>query len=38
MSGFHGVTPGSQLLGVWPALVARELVETRVDVSLLEVA
>ncbi|HXV09115.1 MAG TPA: acyclic terpene utilization AtuA family protein, partial [Burkholderiales bacterium] len=38
MSGFHGVTPGSQLLGVWPALVARELVESRVDVSLLEVA
>ena len=38
MSGFHGVAPGSQLLGVWPALVTRELIESRVEVSLLEVA
>jgi hypothetical protein len=38
MCGFHGITPGSQLLGVWPALVARELVESRVNISLLEVA
>ena len=38
MSGFHGIAPGSQLLGVWPALVAREPVESRVNVSLLEVA
>jgi hypothetical protein len=38
MSGFHGVTPGSQLLGIWPTLVARELVEPRVELSVVEVA
>jgi len=38
MSGLHGITPGSQLLGIWPTLVARELVESRVQISLVEVA
>ena len=37
-STHDGVAPGSQLLGVWPALVARELIESRVEVSLLEAA
>jgi len=38
MGGFHGVTPASQLLGIWPTLVARELVESRVEVSIVEAA
>jgi hypothetical protein len=33
MGGFHGVTPASRLLGVWPTLVARERVEERVEVT-----
>ena len=33
LSGFHGVTPPSQLLGVWPALVSRAEVEPQVDLS-----
>ncbi len=37
MGGFHGVTPASQLLGVWPALVAREQIEPQVDVSITDV-
>jgi hypothetical protein len=37
MGGFHGVTPASQLLGVWPALVAREQVEQRVEVTITDV-
>jgi hypothetical protein len=38
MSGFHGVAPGSELLGIWPTLVARELVESRVEIAATEVA
>jgi hypothetical protein len=34
MGGFHGITPASQLLGLWPTLVARELVERHVEVSV----
>ena len=37
MGGFHGVTPASQLLGVWPALVARERIEEQVDVTITDV-
>lgn len=33
MGGFHGVTPASRLLGVWPSLVAREKVEWQVEVK-----
>jgi hypothetical protein len=35
MGGFHGVSPASQLLGVWPTRVRRELVEDRVEVQVL---
>jgi hypothetical protein len=38
MGGFHGITPASQLLGLWPTLVERELIEPRVEVSVVEVA
>jgi hypothetical protein len=34
MGGFHGIAPASQLLGLWPALVARELIERQVQVSV----
>ncbi len=34
MGGFHGVGPASQLLGLWPTTVARELVEAAVDVQM----
>ena len=37
MGGFHGVTPASQLLGVWPALVARERIEEHVEVTISDV-
>jgi hypothetical protein len=38
MGGFHGVAPASELLGLWPSLVRRELIEPRVqvDVTVLE--
>jgi Acyclic terpene utilisation family protein AtuA len=36
MGGFHGVGPASQLLGLWPTTVARELVEAAVDVQVSE--
>ena len=36
MGGFHGITPASQLLGLWPTTVRRELVEDAVTVRLLE--
>jgi hypothetical protein len=36
MGGFHGITPASQLLGLWPTTVRRELVESAVTVRLLE--
>lgn len=34
MGGFHGVTAPSQLLGIWPTLVARELIESQVSVDV----
>jgi hypothetical protein len=34
MGGFHGVTPASRLLGLWPALVPRGEVERQVRVSV----
>jgi hypothetical protein len=37
MGGFHGVTAPSQLLGLWPSLVARERVEDAVRVDLQDV-
>ena len=37
MGGFHGVKPASQLLGVWPALVARERIEEQVEVTITDV-
>lgn len=36
MGGFHGVSPASQLLGLWPTRVRRELVEHEVQVQLLQ--
>ncbi len=36
MGGFHGITPASQLLGLWPTTVRRELVESAVKVRILE--
>jgi hypothetical protein len=38
MGGFHGVAPASQLLGLWPTRVRRELVEPRVTIDILEAA
>nr|WP_316640194.1 acyclic terpene utilization AtuA family protein [uncultured Roseateles sp.] len=37
MGGFHGIQPASQLLGLWPSQVARELIEPLVKVELSEV-
>jgi len=34
MGGFHGITPASRLLGLWPALVPRQEVEREVRVSV----
>jgi hypothetical protein len=38
MGGFHGITPASRLLGVWPTLVARERIEERVEVASIDTA
>jgi hypothetical protein len=38
MGGFHGITPASRLLGVWPTLARRERIESQVAVDLTEVA
>ena len=38
MGGFHGITPASQLLGLWPTTVRRELVESTVNIQLLHTA
>ncbi len=35
--GFHGIERPRELLGVWPTLAARELIEPRVEVSVEEV-
>jgi len=32
--GFHGLNNSSELLGIWPALVGREVVEAAVRVEL----
>ena len=36
MGGFHGISPASQLLGLWPTTVQRELVESAVRVHVLK--
>ena len=36
LGGFHGIQGAKELLGLWPTLVQRELVESRVEVSLEE--
>ncbi|MFM8465186.1 MAG: acyclic terpene utilization AtuA family protein [Burkholderiaceae bacterium] len=36
MGGFHGIPPASQLIGLWPTLVPRRLVETQVSVDILK--
>ncbi|MDH5538570.1 MAG: DUF1446 domain-containing protein, partial [Rhizobacter sp.] len=38
MGGFHGVSPASQLLGLWPTTVRRDLVEAAVQVDVIEAA
>jgi hypothetical protein len=35
--GFQGLNSSSELLGIWPALVAREAVESRVRVEVMQV-
>jgi hypothetical protein len=37
MGGFHGIAPASQLLGHWPTLAARELIEPHVKIEVSEV-
>ena len=37
-SGFSGIEPARQLLGLWPTLVRRDLIEADVKVSLQETA
>ena len=37
LGGFHGIQGAKQLLGLWPTLVKRELVESRVEVNVEEV-
>ncbi len=37
LGGFHGIQGAKQLLGLWPTLVRRELVESRVQVSVEDV-
>jgi hypothetical protein len=34
MGGFHGVEHARQLLGIWPTLVRRELIEACVEVAV----
>jgi len=36
MGGFHGMTPASQLLGLWPTLVDRTAIESKVSVEAWE--
>jgi hypothetical protein len=38
MGGLHGTSASSQLLGVWPSLVPRAVVEPRVQVTLTDTA
>lgn len=37
MGGVHGITPASQALGLWPTLVKRDLVESRVEIAITDV-
>ena len=37
LGGFHGIQRAKQLLGLWPTLVKRELVESRVEVNVEDV-
>ena len=37
LGGFHGIQGAKELLGLWPTLVKREFVETRVRVSVEQV-
>jgi len=37
MGGFHGMPPASQLLGLWPTLVDRTVIESQVSVDAWEV-
>ena len=34
MGGFHGIAPASRLLGLWPTVVDRDLVERHVEVTV----
>ena len=38
MGGFHGITPGSQLLGLWPSRIRRAAIESHIHVDVMEVA
>ena len=38
MGGFHGITPGSQLLGLWPSRVSRAAIEPHIRMDVMEVA
>ncbi len=38
MGGFHGIPAASQLIGVWPTLVAREVIEDQIQIELIEIA
>ena len=37
MGGFHGIPAASQLIGVWPTLVARESIEDQIQIEVLEI-
>jgi len=37
LGGFHGIQRAKELLGLWPTLVTRELVESRVEVNVEQV-
>jgi len=37
VGSMKGVQPAKELLGIWPTLVRRESIESRVEVSLEEV-
>jgi len=37
LGGFHGIQGAKELLGLWPTLVKRELVESRVEVNVEDV-
>ena len=37
LGGFHGIQRGKELLGLWPALIKRELVESAIEVDVEQV-